>query len=123
MTKMPLEVNGVDWSSYIATYGYAETPRKVEGQNGGVMLDGTTRWDILAIKYDLVVPLMPLTMDAISIMLTSCVSGSVPVRYKSASSNSMVTRQMRPDFSAITLALKSPIQEYFSGMYVTFTEA
>lgn len=123
MTKMPLEVNSVDWAEYCAVYGYTEIPRKVEGPNGGTAINGDTIWDIVACKYDLIVPLMPLTMSQLKTVMASCAGGAVPVRYMSIETDNYVTRMMKPDLSSVALALKSPIQEYFSGMTVTFTEA
>lgn len=55
-----IKLNGVDFTKMFTSVGYYVTYRSVQGNNGGVMLDGSTMEDELAVKSDVHLPVMPL---------------------------------------------------------------
>lgn len=50
-------------------YGYVVKYRSVQGNNGGLMLDGSTTEDELAVKADIRLPVIPLNETDIGILL------------------------------------------------------
>lgn len=65
-----IRLNGVDVTKMFTSVGYYVTYRSVQGNNGGVMLDGSTTEDELAVKSDVHLPVMPLNEDDVGTLLS-----------------------------------------------------
>ena len=66
-----ITINGVDCASLFTRYGYTVKYKKVHGNAGGTMLDGSTTEDVIAIKAVIKLKLMPFTEESLSDFLSS----------------------------------------------------
>ena len=105
----------------IAPYSLIETPRRITGPNSGVSLDGTLIEDLVAIKYDISLELMPLTASELNQLAQDISTAFVEVSYFSAVRNQTVTLEMKPEPSSIALILLKGIGA--SDLYGNFTIA
>lgn len=55
-----IHINGVDFSSFFTRVGYSVGYTSVQGNQGGLMQDGSFTEDELAIKASIVLPCLPL---------------------------------------------------------------
>lgn len=104
----------------VATYPYTTAYRRVAGQAEGMSVAGTEIIDTLSEKYDLTVSLLPMTKSEL-MGLAPILHGVQTVVYDNPYLGSITVR-MRPDPSAVDLALKSASKEVYSGLLVTFRE-
>lgn len=71
MARKTIKINGVDCTALFAPYGYTVSYKKIFGNNGGVMLDGSTVEDVLAIKAVITFPCLPWTESNFNTLLSS----------------------------------------------------
>lgn len=102
----------------IAPYSLIETPRRISGPNAGVSIDGTLIEDLVAIKYDISIEMMPLTASELNQLAADISAPFVEVSYFSAVRNQDVTIEMKPEPSSIALIL---IKGAGSDLYGNFT--
>lgn len=68
--KKNISINNVDCSSLFMRYGYKTQYKKVHGNAGGTMLDGSTTEDVIARKAVITLSFMPQTEAAFTEFLT-----------------------------------------------------
>ena len=68
-------LNGKDCTRMFTRTGYVVSYRSVQGNNGGVMLDGSYTDDELALKVDIKLPVMSLSEDDIVTLLSIIYDG------------------------------------------------
>lgn len=79
MAKKTIRINGIDFTSCVPRAGYMVTYKKMDGGQGGMMLDGSTTVDTLAIKAVVTVPVLPSLGDAaISTILSELLVSDYP---------------------------------------------
>mgnify|MGYP006928641629 FL=1 len=61
-----IKVNNIDSSSIFTRYGYSVTYKKIMGDAGGDMLDGSTTVDVIAVRPIVTFGFMPVTEDKLS---------------------------------------------------------
>ena len=71
MGRKTIKINNVDRTALFTPYGYSVTYKKVMGSNGGVMQDGSTIEDVIAIKAVITLPCMPLKENQFYSLLAS----------------------------------------------------
>ena len=74
-------INGIDCSSMFTRYGYDTDYFKVEGNAGGIMLDGSETVDVLRIKALVTMAVMPMTEVEMSRFVNLVSSDYVDVTY------------------------------------------
>lgn len=68
--KKEIRINGDDCSSLFMRYGYGVGYKKVHGNAGGTMLDGTETEDVIKTKAVISLSFMPQSEDALSDFLS-----------------------------------------------------
>lgn len=121
---MRFKINGVDYSDCVQYSGRSETLRKVYGNNGMVALDGTEIVDLVGIKHDLVVNIVPMQSSRLSQLVTALSDAYVELEYDSGLEGQAVTRWMIPDMSSAVLALHkiATNQDFYNDMQLNFRE-
>lgn len=76
-----IHINDTDYTSLVTRYGYSVSYTKIDGGQGGVMLDGSTTVDVLAIKAVITVPLMPLFGSQLNQIIADVLSVDYPTLY------------------------------------------
>lgn len=64
-------INGDNCSSLFPRFGYVVSYKKIHGSAGGTMLDGSITEDVIALKAEIKLTLMPFTEKALSDFLSS----------------------------------------------------
>jgi len=121
---MRFKINGVDYSDCVQYSGRSETLRKVYGNNGMIALDGTEIVDLVGIKHDLTVNIVPMKSDRLSQLVTALSDAYVELEYDSGLEGQAVTRWMIPDMSSVTLALHKIATnvDFYADMQLNFRE-
>ena len=71
-----IKINDVDFTSMFTPVGYAVGYKSIQGNNGGLMLDGSYTEDEIAQKAVISLPCMPLNSSNLSNLLSN-IYGSV----------------------------------------------
>lgn len=123
MRRLPLIIDGVDFSASINRYGYTVGYIKREGGFGGMMQDGSMRVDILARKAVLTLTANSLKSDAQAALLSACAKDYVTVTYFDTMSNRTREAEFIPDIGDQTVGILSADgTNWFTGMIITLTE-
>lgn len=69
-----IKINGKDFTRMFTPRGYVVRYESVQGNNGGLMLDGSTTEDELAIKAVVSLPVMPLNEVDVATLLQAIYS-------------------------------------------------
>lgn len=123
---MPKEIylNGKDFTKMFTPCGYSVSYQPVYGKNGGMMLDGSTVDDEIAIKAVLTLPVMPLSEQDLTELLNEIYTKVyVTVTYfdiKENKNREAVFR--RGSYAQKYLGYGSDQKEYWSGRAITLTE-
>lgn len=119
---MTFKINNTDFSNKVPKYGIVETPRRVTGPNSGVSLDGTYIEDLICVKYDVQVSLMPLSPTDVSTIAQLMANQYVDIEYYSPSHGEISVVTMVPGMSSVSLALKNDTVEFYHQVTLTFKE-
>lgn len=76
-----IRINNHDYTALVTRYGYSVNYTKIDGGQGGTMLDGSTTVDVLAIKAVITVPLMPLFESQLREIIADTLSSDYPTLY------------------------------------------
>ena len=122
--RNPVIIDGVDFSADFNKYGSSVRYDPREGENGGMMLDGSMMVDILAWKAVLTLPCNDLTGDRLSALLQATLKAEISVTFWDPRLNEQRTATfIRPELSDQTLTLQiSKGVRWYSGMTLTLTE-
>lgn len=66
-----IKVNNIDCSSIFTRYGYSVTYKKIMGDAGGDMLDGSTTVDVIAVRPIVTLGFMPVAEDKLSAFIAN----------------------------------------------------
>lgn len=66
-----IKVNNIDCSSIFTRYGYSVTYKKITGEAGGDMLDGSTTVDVIAIRPVVTFGFMPTDEEKLSAFIAN----------------------------------------------------
>lgn len=123
MTKLPLFIDDVNYTSYIDKYGYQVSYSPIKGPNEGVAIDGTTITDIVARKAVLSVTCNPLDQVRLASIISALSKDSVEVTYFDTKTNAQRTAFFIPEIGSTKIALQTAAGVYwFTAMTVTLTE-
>ena len=116
-------IDGVDYTSYFTRTGYSVVYESVQGDNAGLMLDGSYTEDELKIRAIVTLPCMPLKQDQLSDILQA-VYGSPyhTVEYFDPMTRSYKQEEMRRSISEQKYrGYGADGNEYWTGTVITFT--
>lgn len=123
LQRLPLVIDGVDYSPAITRYGYTVGYEAREGPNGGMMQDGSMCVDILAWKAVLTLPCNDLRSEDQAALLTACMKPYISVTYWDTKTNAERKATFIPAVGSSNLAMIRGGIKWFSGMSITLTEA
>lgn len=107
--RLPLTINGVDFSLLANKYEYQLGYITREGSNGGVMLDGTKVVDIIAYKAKITWPLNDMRDTDLAAIQSACQTPEVTVTFWDTLTNAQRTSTFIPSFSEQKIGiLRSP---------------
>ena len=76
-----IKINDVDFTSMFTPVGYAVGYKSIQGNNGGLMLDGSYMDDEIAHKAVISLPCMPLNSSNLSTLLSNIYGSEYPKVY------------------------------------------
>lgn len=122
--RNPVIIDGVDFSADFNKYGASVRYDPREGINGGMMLDGSMKVDILAWKAVVVLPCNDLTGDRLAALLQATLKAEISVTFLDTKLNAPRTATfINPELSDQTLTLQTTAGvRWYSGMTLTLTE-
>lgn len=124
MAVKNFRINGTDYTSLLPAEGYSVRYQKVEGRNAGTMLSGAYTEDVIAVKAVLTVPLLPMTEEQQSALLTSLYSDDYATVYyydpRKANYRQAVMRYETQDANSRGLTVGR--SEYWTGQQLTFED-
>lgn len=118
-----IKINGTDYTSYFTRIGYSVAYESVQGNNAGLMLDGSYTEDELKIRTVVTLPCMPLDQEKLSDILQEVYASSYPVvEYFDPMTRSYKTAEMRREVSEQTYKGQGTNGlEYWTGTVIIFT--
>lgn len=103
-----IRINGVDYSSYFTRYTYAVSYKKVKGNAGGTMLDGTTTDDTIAVKATITLPVAAFKEEELAMLISSLYSSDYPiVEYFDTRAKAYRTIETRMDDAKMSYLLEN----------------
>lgn len=119
-----LKINGIDFADYFTEVGYSVSYASVQGNNAGLMLDGSYTEDEIAQKAVITFNCMPLNETQISRLLTEIYGASYhTVTYFDPKSGTERTITARRSVSEQKYrGYGADTKEYWTGTVVTMTE-
>lgn len=115
-------INGTDYTSYFTAIGYSVQYESVQGNNAGLMLDGSYTEDELKIRTIVTLPCMPLDQEKLSNILQEVYSSSYhTVEYFDTMTNKYKTEEMRRRVSTQKYrGTGADGKKYWVGTVITF---
>ena len=110
-----LNVDGVDYKSYMAKHGYTVGYKKILGPNSCTTLDGRTHEDVIAEKAIVNVSLRILNTAEIAVIQNAQSKNYVVVTYFDTKSQADKTVNMKVITSAASLLLENSLSYWGSG--------
>lgn len=104
-----LNVDGVNYNTYMAKRGYSVGYNKVTGPNSCMTLDGVTHEDIIAEKAIVAVSLKPLNDDNLSVILNVQSKKFVVVTYYDPKTKTDRTTNMRITTTAQSISMENSL--------------
>lgn len=119
-----IKINGTDFTSMFTRRGYVVRYESVHGNNGGLMLDGSTTEDELAIKAVVALPVMPLSETDVAVLLQAIYSEPyVTLQYFDPKTGAYRTALFRRSQAEQKYrGYGSDGNEYWTGPSLTLTE-
>lgn len=125
MTAKPIIINNVDMTELFTPTGARVSYAQEEGENSGVMLDGSTTKDVTAIRAVVTLDTMPLKEDQQKTLLQSLFSAAY-VKLEFFDPMIAEQRAMIATIDGISTTHRGAATEgveYWTGMTITFREA
>lgn len=120
---MTLIINSVDYSAYIQqTVGISETPRRVEGKNGGMSIDFDEIYDEGVTKYDAQFSLMPLPASMMRQLLEAAESVPSDVQYTSVLLDTERAIEARVSIATLNYLTTARGERIYGESVITITE-
>lgn len=123
MSKI-IKINGIDFTNMFTPYGYSVGYEPIQGNYGGLMLDGSYTEDEIARKAVITLPVMPLKESDVSALLQAIYSDKyVSLYYFDPLSGSYLDITARRNKSEQKYRGFGPDgNEYWTGPSLTLTE-
>lgn len=119
-----IKINDVDFTSMFTHVGYAVGYKSIQGNNGGLMLDGSYTEDEIAQKAVILLPCMPLNSSNLSTLLSNIYGSVYPKVYyydpKDGDYREIYTR--RSETEQQFRGVGTDGKEYWTGTVITLTE-
>ena len=123
MKRLTFELNGVDFSPQINRYGYLFSYEPREGNNGGMMLDGSLTVDVLAWKAVIQLDCNAMKSSAQAAIMAMCATDYVTVTYYDTKENSNKTSVFIPSIGETKIGIIAPDNtKWFTGLTLTLRE-
>lgn len=120
---MKVLLNGIDYSRLFYRYGLSEQPQKRYGSNGGDMLSGDKKVDLLAVKSRVALTCNPLTTAERDALKAVCAEEYVTLVYNpGGDSDHDVRITAIPSMSASSIKLVAGGKAYWTGLTITLEE-
>lgn len=120
---MTFKVNGVDFSPYFNNRSYNVSYSKREGNNGGMLLDGSYKPDVLAFKVTITRELNALNDVQLETVLSALVADVVELEFYDPRVHRDRTANFMPSLGGESFAFsRHGLQYYRDGTEVTFEE-
>lgn len=120
--RLPLTINGVDFSELANKYEYEVGYITRTGSNGGVMLDGTRVVDIIAYKASITWPLNDLRDTDLAAIQTACQTPEVTVTFWDTLANAQRTSVFIPVFSTQKIGILRSTGKWWKGISLNLEE-
>lgn len=121
--RLPLTIEGIDCSNYANINNYNIGYKAIQGNNGGIMLDGSTTVDVLAYKCVITLDLNSMTGIQLSTILTAILKPYVTVTYFDTLTNANRTAVFMPEIGSSRFAFFTDGSKRFdSGTTLVLTE-
>lgn len=116
-------INGTDYTDFFTKLGYTVQYESVQGNNAGLMLDGSYTEDELKVRAIVTLPCMPLNEEQLGEILREVYSSSYHrVEFFDPKSNGYKTEEMRRNVSRQKYRGRGADGvEYWTGTVITFT--
>ena len=119
-----IKINDVDFTSMFTPVGYAVGYKSIQGNNGGLMLDGSYTEDEISQKAVISLPCMPLNSTDLSSLLSNIYGSVYPKVYyfdpKVGDYREIYTR--RNETEQQFRGFGTDGKEYWTGTVITLTE-
>lgn len=123
MQRLNIEIAGIDFTNEAQRYGMSVQYTKREGNNGGIMMDGSLTVDILAWKAVITLPFNPMPADKQSQLMKAVANSYVMVKYFDPMENKYATKEFNADFGTTHVTLfASDGARWFEGLTIVLTE-
>lgn len=120
--RLPLTIDGQDFSAHINRYSYGVEYIPRDGGRGGMMQDGSMTTDILAWKAVYTMGLNDLTGDRLASMQAACAKSYVEATVYDPLTNASRTATFIPTLSGSSAKLFAGDVVWFGGGVLTLTE-
>ncbi|MBR4855128.1 MAG: hypothetical protein IKU94_00690 [Bacteroidaceae bacterium] len=119
-----IKLNNVDFTEMFTKYGYSVSYTSVQGNQGGIMKDGSYMEDELAVKAIVTIPCLPLNEEQLAAVLTAVYSGPYVSLYyydpRSGGYRDIIARRNKVDQKY--KGTGSDGREYWVGTVLTLQE-
>lgn len=119
-----IKINDVDFTSMFTPVGYSVGYKSIQGNNGGLMLDGSYTEDEIAQKALILLPRMPLNSSDLSTLLSNIYGSEYPKVYyydpKDGDYREIYTRRNETEHQFVGIGTDG--KEYWTGTVITLTE-
>lgn len=120
---MTLIINGTDFSSYIQQkVDIVESPRRVEGGNGGTSIDFDEIYDEGVTKYDASFRLKPMPASMIRVLLAAVEQVPCDVIYTSMLTDTTRAIEARVSIGTISYLTTAQGERIYGESSITITE-
>lgn len=120
--KLPLIIDGVDFTDTTSKYGYSQYQVIREGNNGGIMLSGERVTDIIAQKIGVTIPLNPMTGAEASAILSAVRKSYVTATVWNVYTGEEYESVFIPTISSANIAILRDTEKWWNGVVVTLEE-
>ena len=120
--RLPLTINGTDFSALANKYEYEVGYTTRTGPNGGVMLDGTKVVDIIAYKAVITWPLNDMRDTDLASIQSACQTAEVTVTFWDTLTNAQRTSTFLPTFSAQKIGILRSTGKWWKGISLSLEE-
>ena len=118
-----LKLNGIDYSDCLKKFDYSLSYEKREGNNGGMMKDGSMTVDILAWKAVLKIATEGITAEKMAEILNHLIADYVEVTFYDTRTNAERTSSFIPSVLEVPAAyFKDGKVQMYNSTQITLTE-
>ena len=121
--KPLFKLNGIDFSDCLKKYDYSLAYEKREGNNGGMMKDGSMTVDVLAWKAVLKIKTDGLKAERMQELLSHLIADYVTVTFFDSRTNAERTGEFIPSVVDVPIShFKDGVVKWYNSTQITLTE-